>query len=79
MTTASFFQGIGKPACSLLIPLVRQGLLLIPLALLLSRWQGLDGALYAVPIADAATCLLCVIMASLEFRRWKKRGWLPAG
>lgn len=40
MTTASFFQGIGKPTCSLLIPLVRQGVLLIPLALLLSCYWG---------------------------------------
>ncbi len=76
MTTASFFQGIGKPTCSLLIPLVRQGVLLIPLALLLSCYWGLDGALLAVPIADMLTCLLCFIMASLEFRGWKTRGWL---
>lgn len=76
MTTASFFQGIGKPTCSLLIPLVRQGVLLIPLALLLSRHWGLDGALFAVPIADVLTCVLCVIMAYWEFREWKKRGWL---
>ncbi len=76
MTTASFFQGIGKPTCSLLIPLVRQGVLLIPLALLLSRHWGLDGALFAVPIADILTCVLCVIMAYGEFRGWKKRGWL---
>ena len=76
MTTASFFQGIGKPSCSLLIPLVRQGILLIPLALLLSRYLGLDGALIAVPVADVMTCLLCVILVWLEFRRWKKQGWL---
>ena len=76
MTTASFFQGIGKPTCSLLIPLVRQGVLLIPLALLLSQYWGLDGALFAVPIADVLTCLLCVLMALLEFQGWKKRGWL---
>ena len=76
MTTASFFQGIGKPARSLLIPLVRQGLLLIPLALLLSRVWGLDGALFAEPIADVLTSLLCAVMASLEFRGWRKRGWL---
>ena len=76
MTTSSFFQGIGKPACSLLIPLVRQGILLIPLALLLSRYQGLNGALLAVPVADVLTCLLCIFMVSLEFRGWKKRGWL---
>ncbi len=76
MTTASFFQGIGKPTRSLLIPLIRQGVLLIPLALLLSSQWGLDGALFAVPIADALTCVLCVIMAYGEFREWKKRGWL---
>ena len=76
MTTASFFQGIGKPSCSMLIPLFRQGVLLIPLALLLSRYWGLDGALFAVPVADVLTCLLCVILASLEFHRWKNRGWL---
>ena len=34
MTTASFFQGTGT-TCSLLIPLVRQGVLLILLALLI--------------------------------------------
>lgn len=67
MTTASFFQGIGKPVRSLCIPLVRQGVLLIPLALLLSRQLGLDGALLAVPIADVLTCLLCVVLAHSEF------------
>ncbi len=76
MTTASFFQGIGKPVRSLCIPLVRQGVLLIPLALLLSRQLGLDGALLAVPIADVLTCLLCVVLACSEFHAWKKRGWL---
>ena len=79
MTTASFFQGIGKPVRSLCIPLVRQGVLLIPLALLLSRQLGLDGALLAVPIADVLTCLLCVVLACAEFHTWKKRGWLVGG
>ncbi len=76
MTTSSFFQGIGKPTRSLLIPLVRQGVLLIPLALLLSRYMGLDGALLAVPIADVLTSLLCTILAAAEFRKWKQQGWL---
>ena len=52
MTTASFFQGIGKPTKSLLIPLIRQGVLLIPLAMVMSRLIGLDGALLAAPVAD---------------------------
>ncbi len=76
MTTASFFQGIGKPTKSLLIPLVRQGVLLIPLALVLSRAIGLDGALLAAPAADTVTCLMCAVLARTEFRRWEKAGML---
>ena len=76
MTTGSFFQGIGKPTRSLLIPLIRQGVLLIPLALIMSRLIGLDGALLAAPVADTVTCLLCVALARTEFRRWEKAGML---
>ncbi len=78
MTTASFFQGIGKPMQSLLISLVRQGVLLIPLALIMSRAIGLDGALLAAPAADTVTFLLCAILARKEFRRWEKAGMLSA-
>lgn len=76
MTTASFFQGIGRPLRSLLIPLSRQGLFLIPLALLLSRRFGLDGALCAVPIADTLVFLLSAALAISEFHSWRKKGWL---
>lgn len=77
MTTASFFQGIGKPSRSMLIPLARQGVFLIPLAILLSRSFGMDGALAAVPIADTLVFLLSVLLVWREFRSWKQRGWLP--
>ena len=43
LATASFFQGIGRPVPSLAIPLARQGVFLIPLAILLSGRFGLDG------------------------------------
>ena len=76
MTTASFFQGIGKPTKSLLIPLIRQGVLLIPLALVMSRLIGLDGALLAAPVADTVTCLVCAALARAEFRRWEKAGMM---
>ena len=77
LATASFFQGIGKPGPSLAIPLVRQGVFLIPLALALSSRFGLDGALLAAPIADTLTFLLSVLLALREFRRWRAQGWLP--
>lgn len=77
MTTASFFQGIGKPLKSLLIPLARQGIFLIPLAVSLSRRFGLDGALLAAPIADVLVFLLCLLLARTEFQGWRAAGWLP--
>lgn len=78
MTTSSFFQGIGRPVKSLLIPLTRQGLLLIPLSILLSYRFGLDGALLGAPIADALVFILCIALARAEFNGWRRQGWLPA-
>lgn len=78
MTTASFFQGIGRPVKSLLIPLARQGCFLIPLALLLSQVWGMDGALLAAPVADVLVFLLCLLLARSEFQGWRKKGWLSA-
>lgn len=49
MATSSFFQGIGRPVQALAIPLVRQAVVLIPLALLLSQAFGFNGALLAAP------------------------------
>ena len=76
MTSASFFQGIGRPVKSLLIPLARQGCFLIPLALVLSKVWGMDGALLAAPVADVLVFLLCLILARSEFQGWRKKGWL---
>ena len=73
MVTSAFFQGIGKPAKALLIPLSRQAVFLIPLSLLLSSEIGLDGALIAAPIADTLTFLLSLALALTEFRGWKKK------
>lgn len=74
MTTASFFQGIGKPAKALALPLARQGIFLIPLAFGLSAVYGMDGALMAAPIADVAAFVLSAVLARTEFGSWKKKG-----
>lgn len=74
MATASFFQAIGKPMKALAISLSRQVIFLIPLSFLLSSRNGLDGALYAAPIADFFTFLLAIILIFVEFRSWKRKG-----
>ena len=76
LATASFFQGIGRPAPSLAIPLARQGVFLIPLAILLSSRFGLDGALLAAPISDVLTFLLSLLLARREFAAWRRKGWI---
>ena len=59
-----------------LTQLDRQGLFLIPLAFVLSARFGLDGALFAVPIADTMAFLLSMALAAAEFRAWCGKGWL---
>lgn len=78
MPTASFFQGIGRPEKSLAIPIVRQGLVLIPLSFILSSHYGLNGALLAAPVADLTSCFLSLILVKMEFRQWKAKGWIEA-
>lgn len=75
MTTASFFQGIGKPSRALIISLVRQAVLMIPLSLILSGKFGLDGALMAAPVTDTLVFILALTLAVSEFRQWKKKGF----
>ena len=72
MTTASFFQGIGKPKRALLIPLSRQALFLIPISLILSSRFGLYGALLAVPIADILVFIVSILLIKSEFNSWRK-------
>ncbi len=70
--TASFFQAVGKPMKALLVALSRQVLFLIPMALLLSERNGMEGALLAAPIADTLAFLLAMAMVSYEFHSWSK-------
>ena len=67
-TTSIFFQAIGKPKQAMLTSLVRDTLVFTPLALLLpflleksQTGTGINGILYAAPIADlvALVVILC--------------------
>jgi len=66
--TANFFTSIGKAYKGLFITMTRQGLFLLPLLLILPRFLGLDGFVYAGPISDSAAILAAVIFAIIEFR-----------
>lgn len=68
ITTSIFFQAIGKPLKSAVLSLSRQTLFLIPLILILPMFFGVDGVLYAGPIADGAAATLTATLIIYEMR-----------
>ena len=64
MFTFNFaFQGMGKPIPTLILSLGRQGLIFLPLLIVMNKFVGFDGIVYAQPTAD----LVCVVLAFLMF------------
>lgn len=71
--TVNYFTGIGNMRQGILISLSRQGFFLIPLLILLPMVFGLDGVLYAGPIADSMACVLSLTMVFLNFKALTKQ------
>lgn len=60
---SSLFLAIGRGGSGFLLGACRQGLCFAPMILLLPRFLGLDGILYAQPAADLLTALATAAMA----------------
>ena len=60
---------LGKPLKGVFLSLTRQVIFLIPLILILPLFWGIDGILFAAPIADFFAMLAAIIMAAAECRR----------
>ena len=72
--TQSMFVGLGQAKVSLFIAILRKIILLIPLALILPEFLGVDGVYIAEPIADItsatiATCLMLYHFGRILARR----------
>lgn len=67
--SVNYFTAIGNVKQGIVLSLSRQGFFLIPLLLLLPLWLGLNGALYAGPIADFLAFALSLILVTRNFRR----------
>lgn len=61
-------QGMGKALPSLILTVCRQGLVFIPLILILNGMFGLDGVIYAQPVADYISIVLAVVICLLIFK-----------
>lgn len=67
--SVNYFTAIGNVRQGIVLSLSRQGFFLIPLLLLLPLIFGLDGALYAGPIADMLACALSLALVFRHFRK----------
>ena len=70
MTCQSTFMGLGRAKISLFIALWRKVILLIPLALILPRFMGVDGVYWAEPLADGISAVTAGILFVLTV--WRK-------
>lgn len=66
--TVNYFAAIGDVKRSVLLSVSRQGFFLIPLLMFLPNVFGIEGALYAGPIADTWSCLLAIILIKKNFK-----------
>lgn len=69
--TANFFTSIGKAKMGIIMSLTRQIVFLVPLLLTLPMFYGIDGVMYAGPIADAAALILATYFAWREMNRMR--------
>lgn len=68
---AIYLQAVGKPVKSAIVTLARQIVFLVPVAVLLPRWIGVTGVLWAGPVADSLAFILAVIFVGYEIRQLK--------
>ena len=70
--SSGFFTSIGKAKLGIVMSLTRQVLFLLPLIVVFSLILGIDGVMYAGPIADAAAFVLAILFARRELVAMKK-------
>ena len=73
--SGGFFTSIGKAKLGIMVSLTRQVLFLIPLILIFPLFLGIDGIMYAGPIADLAAAVVAIAFAIRELGRMD----VPAG
>ena len=70
--TATFFPSIGKAGKGAILSFTKQIVFLMPLLLLLPRFFGIDGVMYAQPVSDLFSFTLAVVFLIDEFRKMPK-------
>lgn len=72
--TSNCFTAIGKPKRGMFLSLTRQIIFLLPLIVALPLFMGIDGILFAGPIADGLAALVAFIMIYRELSQKHYKG-----
>lgn len=68
--TSNFFTAIGKPKRGSFLALTRQIIFLLPLLIIFPFITGIDGIMYAGPVADCLAAVVSGVMVTKEIRRF---------
>ena len=66
---AAYFQGIGKAKTGLILALLRQGILFVPLILILPLFFGETGAWISFPISDLLATIITGVVLNREIKK----------
>ncbi|AQS08388.1 multidrug efflux pump VmrA [Clostridium saccharobutylicum] len=67
-----FFQAIGHPIKAIILTLCKQTLFIVPLIIILPKFLGVLGVLYAGPCAEMLSVIVVIIFITLELRKMNK-------
>lgn len=70
--SSNFFSSIGKPSKGTFLSLTRQIIFLLPLLIIFPRFLGIDGIMYAGPIADFMAAAISAVLLAKEMRTMGK-------
>ncbi|MBS7006952.1 MATE family efflux transporter [Anaerostipes sp.] len=69
IVSTNYFQATGQPLKASILSMLRQLLLLVPLILILPRFFGLYGILFAGPIADISSAVIVALFIIPEMKK----------
>lgn len=69
----NMFVALGQARISIFIALLRKVILLVPLALVLPRFCGVEGVFMAEAVSDATAAICCTLLFFWQFRRYFAR------
>ena len=71
LTTCVFFQAIGHPVKAVILTLCKQTFFIVPLMIILPKFFGVLGVLYAGPCAEILSVIVTIIFITSEFNHIK--------